>query len=206
MIWLLVLSAVTTATAWALSRRNREHRPIAWFLTLALAADAVRWPIQSVLTADRAPFTGPLRLLFHADEGLFLAWHAGIAALAMWLFLRRRPWVVGIAWALAVALLSATYPITRGQVLRQAYLAVELATLAVVTGFYVMFWWRKSAPTLQTWCALIIGGVEIVIVAGPYTQGLFTAWDLAQAAYATLYGALCVVQGGALWALSKQSS
>jgi hypothetical protein len=206
MIWFLVLSAVTTAAAWALSRRHREHLPVAWFLTLAFTADAARWPMQSVLTAERAPFTGALRVLFHADEGLFLAWHAGVVALALWVFLKRRPWLVGVAWLLMVAWLSATYPVTRGQVLLRAYLAAELATLGATAGCYVMWWWRKNTPTLQTWCALIIGGVEIVIIAGPYSAGLFAAWDIAQAAAATLYVVLLFVQGGALWGLSKQSS
>src|SRR5262249_22622147 len=158
----------------------------AFYDSTARASPATQGPLQSVLTADRAPFTGALRLLFHVDEGLYLAWHAGIVALALWVFLKRRPWIVAVVWGVAVAALSATYPVTRGQVLLRAYLAAELVTLAAIVGCFVMWWWRKNAPTLQTWCALIIGAFEVIIV-GPYRLGLIDAWDRAQAALATLH-------------------
>lgn len=211
MIGLLALSAAVVTLAWWVAARRPDHRPVALFLTLSLASDLVRWALTSwVLIPERArsggvPFTGWHLVVCHIDRSLVLALHAGLAALAMWVFLRRRPWAVAVAWALAVAALAVTYPITRGEVLQRCYLAAELATLGVVSGCYVMWWWRREKPNFSNVCALLLGSGEVAILIGPYSRNIFTSWDIAQAMYATIYVVLLILHGGILWRLEQPS-
>jgi hypothetical protein len=205
-IWLVALSVVVTALAWAVARRRADHRPIAWFLTAALAADVLRWPLRVfVIAPARAariadePFAGWVRATWHVHEALFLVWPVGIAALFVWLFLRRRPWAIGVACAALVAYLVATYPETRGAVLQRWYLGAELAAVAVSVGACVQWLWRRESPKLPHACAIMIGCVEVALFIGPFRGNVFTTWDLARLGYVILYVALAVVQGGSLW-------
>jgi hypothetical protein len=205
-IWLFFLSFAVTGLAWVIASRRLEHRPVAWFLTVSLIADIIRWPLSAhVLRTghqrfDPAPFSGWYRVACHLDDALFLVWPAGITALAMVVFLGRRPWVVLAAWALTVAAIAIMYPVTRGYVLSLCYLAAEIAALTATIGFYAVWWRRREPPTLQNVCTLLIFCAEIATLIGPYSGNIFTTWDLAQASFATLYVTLFVIQGGALWA------
>jgi hypothetical protein len=208
-IGFLALSTAVTIVSWLVAARRSEHRPVALFLTLSLGADLGRWGLTAlVLIPERvrsggAPFTGWYRVACDIDPALFLAGQAGLAALAMWVFLRRRPWPVAVAWAVAVAALVVTYPTTRGAVLQRCYLAAELATVAVVAGCYVMWWWRREKPSFSNVCTLLLGSGQVAILIGPYSRNIFTSWDIAQAMYATIYVVLFLLHGGILWRLEQ---
>jgi hypothetical protein len=210
-IGFLALSTAVTIISWLVAARRTEHRSVALFLTLSLGTDLGRWALTAlVLIPERArsggvPFTGWHLVACHLDRALFLALHAGLAALAMWVFLQRRPWPVAVAWTLAVAALVVTYPTTRGEMLRLCYLAAELATLAVVTGCYVMWWWRREKPRFSNVCTLLLASGEVAILIGPYSRNIFTSWDIAQAMYATVYVVLLLLHGGILWRLEQPS-
>lgn len=211
MIGLLALLAAVVAVSWWVAARRTEHRPVALFLSLSLASDLARWALTTLVLipgAERsggAPFTGWYRAACDLDNALFLAGQAGLAALAMWVFLRRRPWAVAVAWALAVAALDVAYPITRGEVLQRCYLAAELATLAFFAGCYVLWWGRREKPSFSNVCTLLLGCGEVAILLGPYSRNIFTSWDIAQAMYTTLYVVLLVLQGGMIWNPPQQS-
>lgn len=210
---LLALSALVTVAAWLVARQRAEHRPVALYLTVSLVADLARWPLTTaVLIPTRArlgeaPFTGWARVACDVDNALFLAPHAALAALAVWVFAaRRRPWPVALVWLAAVAVLSIGYPLTRGAVLHHCYLAAELTTLATMTGSYVLFWRSKRNPDITNFCTLALGVGEIAVVIGPYWRGdIFGAWDIAQAMYATVYVMLLALQGYILWRSWKRS-
>jgi hypothetical protein len=95
---------------------------------------------------------------------------------------------VAIGYAAAVMALVLTYPRTRFDVLRQVYVAIELAALALAIGAAVSWhrraWGRERANFSTTIALVLIGGHLATVIAGPYRVGLFgQAWVLAQLAY-----------------------
>ncbi|WP_437567553.1 hypothetical protein [Sorangium sp. So ce542] len=197
--------------AWATAWRRREHRPVALFLSLALAADLGRRalrllvlvPAREALRAQgldptRVPFTGLVRVAADAEGALFVAWRAGLAALAVWVFTRRRPWAVLVAYVLAVGFMVATYP--RGAELQRFYLATELASLCVALGCLLLWFRSDEKLNLQTLCAGIIVSVGLAnVTGGPYFGDIFLSWERAQQILIVMYLALVAVQGVSLW-------
>ncbi|WP_437998253.1 hypothetical protein WMF26_48390 [Sorangium sp. So ce185] len=201
---LYALALVAAALAVVLARRNPEHRPVAAFLILSLASDVVRnrliaWVLQPARAAlGSAPFTGWVRVAADVDGALFVAWRAGIAALAVWMFVRRRPWGVLAAYAAAVGFMVATYP--RGAVLHRFYLATELASLCVALGGFLVWLRSDRKTTVPAVCTAVIVAIELAFVTGgPYRADIFTGWISAQNMLVVLYLALIVVQGVAVW-------
>ncbi len=199
-----VLYAVVVALAWAVAERRPDHRPVAWLLTLGLAVDVVRAGIQAnVLQPTRAamgtgPFHGFARAAFNVDEALFLAWPAGIAVCAAWVFLKRRPWPVLAVYGLVAATVMGTYPTVRGAALARVYLGVELAALVVGLGSFITWAWKRETPNLTHVVTLLLVAVELATLL-PFNKGPFVSWSLAQASCMTLYVVLTVVYGGVLW-------
>lgn len=209
---LLALSAIVTVAAWLVARQRAGLRPVALYLTVSLVADLARWPLTTTVIIPaqarlgEAPITGWARVACDVDNALFLAPHAALAALAVGVFTRRRPWPVALVWVAAVAALAIGYPLTRGAVLRQCYLAAELTTLGIMTGCYVLFWWSKRKPDIANFCTLALGAGNIAVVIGPYRLGdIFGGWYIAQAMYVTVYVVLLILQGGILWGSRKRS-
>ena len=211
MLGSLALLAALTIVSWWLATHRAEHRSVALFLAFCLGSDLARWLLMALVLSPAhkrfgdAPFTGWYRAACDLDAALFLAWHAGLAALALWVFLRRRPWPVAVVWALAVAALAVMYPTTRGAVLQRCYLAAELGTLSFVAGCYVMWWWRREKPTFTNFCTVLLSSGEVALLIGPYSRNIFTSWDIAQAMYATVYVVLLALHGGMLWRSEQRS-
>ncbi|MFT3768925.1 MAG: hypothetical protein QM820_26080 [Minicystis sp.] len=185
-------------------------------LTLGLISDVIRKAILVyVIRPARAasgdvPFAGLTRVACDIDNALMLAYPAALAALAVWMFLRRRPWPVAMAYLLSVAALAVAYPASRGLPLARSYMAAELATVAVSFGAFIMWFWRRESPTLAHGVALLLGLTEIATMI-PYQRSPFSwlpiaqAWSIAQASYMTLYVVLIVIYGGALWGSGSSS-
>ncbi|WP_437767111.1 hypothetical protein WMF27_20895 [Sorangium sp. So ce281] len=202
---LWAFSVVVTVLAWIVARHRPEHRPIAWLLGYGLATDAVREIIGArVLRPARvelagAPFTGWVRVAFHLESALFVGWMAGVAALAVWIFGRRRPWGVLIAWAVAVAVLAIGYPALRGALLAKVYTACELAALCVSVGFLLRWYFGREPAQSHHFVGGLIVVAELTMLAGPYRVGIFGAWDLARSILFALYLALTPTQGVLAW-------
>ncbi|MFT3765461.1 MAG: hypothetical protein QM820_08105 [Minicystis sp.] len=194
------------------ARGRAEHRPFALFLGAMAIAAAVRWvlltwwvvPFQA--TFPDVPLTGGALLAAHADTALFLAWPAGIAATAVAVYLRRRPWIVAGAWAVAAIAIAAAYPSTRGDVLRRCYLAAELVALAVSFGAIGTWARLRESVTLTRACVLLLVLFEMSTLLGPWLGDPFSTWWKAQILYAMLYGGLIAIQGGSLWLRSSSRS
>jgi hypothetical protein len=199
------LSVLVTVLAWIIGRHRPEHRPIAWLLGYGLASDAVREIIGArVLRPARAelagaPFTGWTRAAFHVESALFVGWMAGIAALAVWIFARRRPWSVLAVYVVAVSVLAAGYPTFRGELLGRAYLALHLAALCVSVGCLLLWFLGSERGRAHHLAAGFIIIAEMTMLAGPFRMGIFNAWDLARSILLALYISLVPVQGVALW-------
>lgn len=199
------MSALATVLAWIVARHRPEHRPVAWLLGYGLAASAARRAIRiGVLEPARAelagaPFSGWVRAVFHLDSALFLGWMAGVAALAVWVFGRRRPWGVLIAWAVAVAVFAIGYPTFRGALLAKAYTACELAALCVSVGYLLRWYFGREPAQSHHFISGLIVIAELTMLAGPFRVGIFGAWDLARSILFALYLALTPTQGVLAW-------
>lgn len=214
MTWTITIAAsiVAAVLAWLVAKRRPEHRPVALLISLSLFADVVRralelYVIVPARTASLgAPLTGWPRAAGHLDAALFVAWPASLAAVALLVFSRRRPWPVLAAWVLLVVVLVAGYPAIRGDVLRRAYLGAQLAALAVAVGAGVTWAWRREAFGLTRGAVALIVGVELLLLFGAWRGNVFTTWDIVQGSYTTLYAGIAVLQGVSLWASSKGST
>jgi hypothetical protein len=202
---LWALSALATVLAWIVARHRPEHRPIAWLLGYGLVSDAVREIIGAkVLRPLRvelggAPFTGWARVACDVDNAFFLGWMAGVAALAVWVFGKRRPWGVALVYIIAVAVLAAGYPTFRGELLGRAYLALELAALCVSFGFLLRWYFGGERAKAHHFIAGLIVVAELCMLWGPFRYGVFTAWDLARSIFVALYVSLIPTQGLLAW-------
>jgi hypothetical protein len=207
----VLLSALATVLALNVARKRREHRPVAALLAFGLLSDLARWPLRAwvLLPAHERfgtePLQGGARLAFHVDQALFLAYPAAVAALAIGIFLRRRPWAVAIVWAATIGVLAAMYPATRGALLRRCYLAAELASLTLAVGSFITWVWKRETPTLTHGCVMLIAGIELAMLIGPYRLNIYSDWDIAAAMYSTMYVALAILNGGASWPSSTES-
>ncbi|WP_441288216.1 hypothetical protein ACSRUE_40500 [Sorangium sp. KYC3313] len=199
------LAVLAAALALVVARYRPEHRPIAWLLGYGVVSDVVRRVIRLyVLQPARAelggaPFTGWVRVAGHVESALFVGWMAGVAALAVWIFRRRRPWGVLAVYVVAVAGLAAGYPTFRGELLGKAYLALQLAALCTSVGCLLLWFAGRERAKVHHVATGLILITELSMLAGPYRFGIFTAWDLAQSMLIALYVTIVPVQGVAVW-------
>lgn len=203
-----LFSTLATALAWAVVRSRPAHWPLAALLTFGLASDIMRRALKAYVLVPgyailgQSPATGWLRVAGIADQAVFLAWPAALAAVTLWIYLRRGPGLVALGYlagVLGIAVFG--YPAIRGELLRKAYLGIELACLAITTGAF-LHWiaFRKDPPTTTHWMILLMVGTEVTgIIAGPWRLGLFTTWSLAQTGYCIQYALLIAIQGALLW-------
>lgn len=176
-------------------RRDREHLPVVGFLAWITIVDLVRWWINhGPLAGVTGPFVGWLRFYGHLDSALFISWHFGMAVLARRAFGRQTVWPVGLAYAITVAALVASYPAVRAGRLALAYAAIELLALAASFAAIITWAWRRHTPSVTHVCVLVLVFVEVANLAGPYMSDLFNSWAQAQVVYVALYTGLILVQ------------
>jgi hypothetical protein len=198
------LASVVVALAWTVAQRRTEHRYVAGALSVGLLSDLARkglivWVLRPArVIAGDAPLTGLVRFAADVDSALFLAYPFSLAALSTWVFIGRRPWPIGVVYFASVVALAAAYPLTRGDALARAYMAGELATIAVTIGAFVMWFWRREAPTLTHGVTVLLGLAEVATLL-PYRFAFFTSWTVARASYMTLYVVLIILYGGIVW-------
>ena len=202
---LYTLSGIAVILAWITARQRAEHRAFAALLSLGLLSDIIvfalqRWVLPPPLV-DSPPLTGWIRIAGDVDTALYVAWPAGIAAVALHTLAHRSPRAVLLAFLAIVAALVIGYPTIRGEVLRKTLLGIELAALLVGLASMVAWRGRRERFTVSTLCAcvLVVGHFGTVI-SGPYRFGLFgEAWVLAQVAYLLIFAVVILLQGGSLW-------
>ena len=207
-LWLALLAQLAAAVgAVLLARRRKEYAPAAWFIGITLAANLLRGAVLLlVLAPARAsgavPYTGLARIVFHlGEQAPFVGYLAGVAALAIWTFTRRTPWIVDLVWVAIVAGLAASYPELRRERLQSVYLVVTLMAIAVSVGAIGLWWHRRErtkAPEPPEITAGLIVLCECVSLVGPYAAGLIdVTWAIAWGFYFGLYATIAILQG--LW-------
>lgn len=213
LLWIARLTQIAAAvSAVLLARRRADHRPFAVFLLVVTAANLARAVLASVYPLlrplDMPPLEGAARVAFHAEQALFTTWPAGIAAVSIALFARRR-WLAllpGFAWIGLVAYLATHYPTVRGEELRRVYLVAELGALCVTAAGAVLWTWRRESPSparVALMCVVLMEGA--CLLAGAWRRGFWIYWNLQQIAYVLLYLTLTAFQV-ITWRRSLRSS
>jgi hypothetical protein len=192
---LAVISAVV------LARRRVDHRAFAAFIAWVAGANALRWALAKSFGLLRPPglppFVGAARAAFHVDQAIELSWSAGLAALVIVVFSRRRWFValIGLVWTGAVAYLATHYPEVRGEALLKGYFAAELATVTVAAGLIITWTWRREPPTPARICVLCVCIADLItLLAGAWRWGYWIHWELNQVAFALTYATIAVYQ------------
>ena len=206
---LFTLSTAATLLAWMVARRRASYLPVAWLLTFQLCDDLIRQALRDFVFAPwypklgGAPATGWLRVAAHLEQTLFLSWRVAIAALAIWIFGKRKPWLVVPVFAAVVLALIVSYPATRGPLLQKVYLGVELAVLCVSIVFFFRWYFGRVPWTPEhIVTALIIALESAMITGGPYGTIIWVNWDKAWAILLVLYTAIIITEG---WVWSRSS-
>jgi hypothetical protein len=197
----LLTASAASAVLLAWRRPGARYAPVALLLVGLLVANLARYAIHAqLLPSAPTPYVGSDRALFHVEQALYVAEPFGLLAVALAVFVRRSTWPLAVAWAATVAALVMSYPALRGDPLRRAYLAINLACLLGSCGAFASFFQRREAPKLAHLAVMFMVAIELLSVfQGPWGRGLFDSYALAQAAYSVLYGALTIIQGVALW-------
>jgi hypothetical protein len=197
------LRAVVAALAVLLARRHHGHRPVAIFLVAQAMIDPLSWWLNHGPLDVPRPYTGALRVLFHADQAGFISWSLGIAAVCTAVFLRRRPWSVLGAGVVAFAALVVGYPAPlRGAALGRAYAVIDAVAVIWSLGCAIVWTKRSARPRPEQACALVLGGMDIALFFGPYAPPApwpFESWSSAQVVYMLMFCALALVHMGAIW-------
>ena len=206
---LFVLSAAATLLAWMVARRRADYRPVAWLLTFQLFNDLIRQVLRDFVFAPwypklgGEPATGWLRVAAHVEQILFLSWRVAIAALAVWIYGKRRPWLVAAVFAAVGIALIVSYPTTRGPLLQKVYLGVELAVICVAIGFFFRWYFGREPWTPEHMVTgLIIALEAAMITGGPYREIIWINWGKAWAILLVLYTAIIIIEG---WVWSRSS-
>ncbi len=145
----LALFVVTAAAAVTLAKKDKRNRPVAWYLAAVVALELFRFGLRRLLPIP--PPSGPLegwaRIVRHADLATYLGLIMVLPAMTMALFLRRRPWLIGVLYVAICAVLISSYPTIRGDELMLIYTAIELAGVIASIGFFIM--WLRSPRLLE---------------------------------------------------------
>lgn len=198
-LWAAVVLALAAAlvSAVLLARRDRAHWPVAAALGLGLVIDLTVghkevWGIARALAdVPRPSIHAPV--LWHLSQALVTAWPAGLAAMALAVFVRPR-WapVALVPWALGMATLLASGPHTPEGVQR-----IQLAHEVVALGMGAVAVWRGHGRR-WSWshiAALSLLGVELVVVAlGPFRTSVYERWIVARILYVLGFTALAGMQ------------
>jgi hypothetical protein len=198
--WLAALAAVLAVV---LAYRRAEHRPVAAFLVAMVAIDVGRLYLRNAFHLDvPGPYVGAQRIAFHGDEAGFLAWPAGLAALALAVFEgRRRPWPPVAAWAVVWVALVALYPsdLVRGDGLRRVYFAAFLTGLVVVVATLVRWTAKKAKPSSEHAVLFLLLAAECVRVVS-FSGAIAPQWGAwMPPGNGVLYAVIAAVQGVFLW-------
>jgi hypothetical protein len=205
---------IATVLAWELALWRPEHQPIAYLLTVELASNVAQRAMHPVLlhwlaTLGDATWTGWPRVVAHVSQALFMVWPAALAAIALVVFLGRKPWPVMACYAVVVAGLVALHPKARDGSLPRVYAAVQMVGLLVAVGSAAMWYLssrrtRRRANTAQA-ALMFILSVEVPSIAGAWRIGIFAHWHLAQIAYLIMFVLLILLQAVFLWRSLRSS-
>jgi peptidoglycan/LPS O-acetylase OafA/YrhL len=135
----------------------------------------------------------------------YLLWPVGLAWVA------RRIWeerespvgatiICTVLWMVGTSVLCLSYPIDR-VTLAQHYARAHAAAFIVAVVSIFVWSRRKANPEVEHGAALVLGLIDVAVLAGPYMPPNlpYTHWPLARFVYLCIYLLLVLVNGRFLW-------
>jgi hypothetical protein len=195
---LLALGAVLSA---ALARQEPGHHHAARAALLGgnTIAEIVQRLTRAHLLPLPTPYEGLDRVLFHVGQAAFLAWPVGVAALALYTLARCRPTVLVVGASVMAFAVAGAYPGLRAEELVPIYRGWYGVGVVVGIGSLVLFGYRRGYPVLEHACTGVLVTGELVVLAGAFSLGVFSAWPAAQLSYAVTFGAVAALSARHLW-------
>lgn len=202
------LIAACAVAAWCVVLGRRAlYAPVAILLTWFTATSVARVSVQAaMLVPARAalgadpPYPWPVRGWYFVELALRASIPFSILGAALYVFLRRRPWIAAIGWALAAAYLCAMYPELRreSQARAEAWIGLACWATSVIAGWLGHFRRRVDIRECYVPMALVLSvhaAVLFVVQFGGYAQ---RDWGPSRIVQGTVFAALLVYQ---LWIL-----
>lgn len=191
-----------------LARFRPDYLPVAVFLAGTAIVDLVlvALTVGAPTEIPASPLTGMARVVGQLREALWLIWPFAFVAMFLAIFAGRRPWAVGAAYVVTIAVLVIEYPTLRGEVLRRVYFGIELAALIIAAGALIQWAWRREFPLLPHLVAIGLLSTEVAVLLGPWAHDIFAGWTAGRIMYSMVYAAISIVTGGMLWIRRSHSS
>ncbi|MGK3981257.1 hypothetical protein WMF38_57200 [Sorangium sp. So ce118] len=201
----LALLVAAAAVAWALALGWRtvapwpHLRPVAWLASLGAVGDVARWALERyALRGEPKPYASLVRLAYHAEQALVMAWPAALVAVALVAFLRRRAWLAALPWALTVAAVAYAYPWLRLERLGYAYAAWSWLCCGVVAGMAWTTYHRTDWGPHHVATLLLVAG-EAIAAFAYLDQAALQRWDGPRAAHGMALALLVAYLGRQVW-------
>ena len=197
----LTLFVATTAAAVAVAKKEKRHRPVAWYLVSVVGLEQVRFGLSQLLPATTEQREGLALAVRHADMAAYLALIMVVPAMNMALFLRKRPWIIGVVYLATAVVLIASYPAIRGNELLEIYTAIELAGVIASVGFWIMWVFsprltEDRAISVHVTSAVVLTSTNMATVVLPALTGpeVLAKWSIIVALHATAFAFVLVFQ------------
>ncbi len=187
------------AVAWAWTRREPSHRPFAALVSWLAVANLARVGLAALKEGADRPYTGFARVVFHADQAIFLSFSFLFVAAVVHYFLRRGPWLVVGAWAATYAI-CLNYPTVSRDVLIALYRTVGVG--CVLATWACIFWGIARRADLQPALAhlvlILYAVVDVVTNLVPMARDYLGNWDVVRFANILLLVACVVLHAASL--------
>jgi hypothetical protein len=211
---LTLILAACVVLAWALARgwRGRPqwpfYRPVALLLSWALATSIARGAIQHwALNPAReaigpeAPYSGQGHAWYLAEVAIRLSWPFAIFGATLAVYLRRRPWWLVPAWAVAAAALCWSYPEVRREL--QWHLEAGVASACWLASAWAVWRWYagdESAPVASHTAMILVLAAQLSVLAVTQWSGNpVEHWTSARVTHGVMYAAVLVYQARKFW-------
>lgn len=188
----LALYVAAGVVAVVLARRDRRHRPVAWYLVTIVAIDLLQLGRAALLPEATGPREGWQLLLRHAECGLYLASILALPAMAWGLFMKGRPVSMLVPGLFIWGWLIGGYPDLRGEALMRLYDFIELGSVVASAGFFIT-WLRSERPAeerrstpVMSGLALLAGTMAVTAMPALGHGSVLESWPIVVAANAAV--------------------
>ncbi|MBI2898468.1 MAG: hypothetical protein HYY06_33260 [Deltaproteobacteria bacterium] len=191
-----ILYPILALLAWLVARHQREHRPLALFVSWMVAADWVRVVLNGVRADEPRPLVGIARVAYHLDQLVVLSWSFAFMAVALRYFTKRPPAfaLVGLA---VTWLITLNYPLVSGEfllwILRLAGICATVVAWTCILA--AIFRRRDLQPTLAHLVVILYSVTDFVLYLVPWMGDVGRTWPIVNLISVVQLTVFCAAHG-----------